>query len=370
MTQDNLFLKCYLALLQNSHPTYETIRNFYLIEFSEEELSQFEIFFQGFCQDTVRSLFSYPVFRKARFMAYSKASELLTQDAFRDDAMLFLPWIPEKEILVIGDLHGDIEVFHKCVFMALETIQNSGLVIFLGDYIDRGCYGLNILFGVFLLRILYPEQVFLLRGNHEIWKERNGRIISTVMGDNMFLEFWEQYFHPETIQSIHKVFESLPFILFVGINSEVYMFVHGGIPRPDMNGTFAWMKTLGDLNNRNRCIEMAWSDPEEKEDVIISGGNRFTFARKHFEAFRKKIGISFLIRGHEAVSDGYKEFFDGSFITVFSTGQAETSYPGYLSVRPVVLKIKGGKKRYIEIIENQEVSHGTDDTSTTDQKKD
>ena len=40
-------------------------------------------------------------------------------------------------------------------------------MVFLGDYTDRGNYGIEVLYTMLRLKLANPEQVFMARGNHE-----------------------------------------------------------------------------------------------------------------------------------------------------------------------------------------------------------
>ena len=66
---------------------------------------------------------------------------------------------------VIGDIHG--------CSMALDNLISScdpkeaDTLVFLGDYVDRGNHGLEVLTLLFCYKIKYPDKIYLLRGNHE-----------------------------------------------------------------------------------------------------------------------------------------------------------------------------------------------------------
>ncbi|MDR1628446.1 MAG: metallophosphoesterase, partial [Oscillospiraceae bacterium] len=68
---------------------------------------------------------------------------------------------------VVGDVHGDfraVSFVANCIF---EEVPKGTKFLFLGDYVDRGSQSIEIAILLFILKIMFPNQVYLLRGNHE-----------------------------------------------------------------------------------------------------------------------------------------------------------------------------------------------------------
>src|SRR6185437_11888664 len=75
-----------------------------------------------------------------------------------------------ENLVIVGDIHGDFLTLEKIMTNIdfLHYLKNdSNLLIFLGDYIDRGEFSLEVLLFLCSLKNLYPNNVFMLRGNHE-----------------------------------------------------------------------------------------------------------------------------------------------------------------------------------------------------------
>jgi protein phosphatase len=66
---------------------------------------------------------------------------------------------------VIGDIHGQIldlfRILNKFGF------PGSASYLFLGDLVDRGEFSIECLVCVFLMKVIWPDRVWVIRGNHE-----------------------------------------------------------------------------------------------------------------------------------------------------------------------------------------------------------
>ena len=88
---------------------------------------------------------------------------------------------------VFGDTHGQLRDLLLLFELYGWPDHHAGDVetvsyVFNGDYVDRGAHQLEVVLLLFALKALYPERLFLLRGNHEF------RSQSVSMGDNGFQE--------------------------------------------------------------------------------------------------------------------------------------------------------------------------------------
>ena len=89
--------------------------------------------------------------------------------------------------------------------------------LFLGDYVDRGIYGLECMLLLTAIKINYPKSFILLRGNHE---SRNMTESFTFRSEVI------TRFDNEVYEAFMDLFDALPISCLV---DEKYLTMHGGI---------------------------------------------------------------------------------------------------------------------------------------------
>ena len=214
-----------------------------------------------------------------------------------------------KNITVVGDTHGQFyDLLH--IFEINGFPGEDNIYVFNGDFVDRGAFGVECVCTLISLKILYPNYVFLNRGNHE-----DQRI-------NFFYGFQhevhEKYNDDDTYESFHELFKFLP--LGHILNEEVLV-IHGGLFSKDR-------VTLYELKQINRFIdvppeglmnEILWSDPFDGNGIQPSDrGAGVLYGKDVTKKFLKENNLKLLIRSHEVRDEGYSIEHGGKHITVFS----------------------------------------------------
>ena len=70
-----------------------------------------------------------------------------------------------EPIVVVGDIHGQ---YYDLVHMLNKAGDPSKLnYLFLGDYVDRGIFGLECVLLLLAIKSNHPKEFVMLRGNHE-----------------------------------------------------------------------------------------------------------------------------------------------------------------------------------------------------------
>ncbi len=220
------------------------------------------------------------------------------------------------EATVIGDLHGDLETLRLILetsnFIEKFSLGRNPVLIFLGDYGDRGELSPEVYYVVLKLKETYPKNVVLMRGNHE-----GPRDLLVSPHDLPGYLRWK--FGEEGQKAYDKLYELWGQLYNCVLVKQRYAMLHGGVP--------AQAKSLQDVafahlkHPRESFLEeILWSDPEENltgTSPSHRGAGRL-FGEDVTTAFLAMLNISVLIRGHEPSEKGYKINHHGKVLTLFS----------------------------------------------------
>lgn len=136
---------------------------------------------------------------------------------------------PGSSVLLQGDLHGDIHSLlavlshlHQQGWMVGFELQPSApQLIFLGDYTDRGQYGIEVLYTLMRLKLTNPNRVHLVRGNHED--------LSLVARYGFLAEAQAKFGRDLNVSKIIRLYEFLPVALYLGCGTNGVQLCHGGM---------------------------------------------------------------------------------------------------------------------------------------------
>lgn len=212
--------------------------------------------------------------------------------------------------IIVGDLHGNLHDLIR-IFILFGLPPNTKYV-FLGDYVDRGEYSLEVVTLLFALYIMDPYSIVLLRGNHEF------RNVNCNYGFKK--QILDEYESENLWEAFNNAFEYLP--ILCTINTRIIC-LHGGISEKCMDSEvyFSLKNGFKFTPKAESMIEdIVWSDPSNVITTYGSNqrGRGVVFGQVAISAFLKQYDYDKMIRGHEAV-DGIAKHFSGQLITVFST---------------------------------------------------
>uniref|UniRef100_A0A803LXM1 Serine/threonine-protein phosphatase n=1 Tax=Chenopodium quinoa TaxID=63459 RepID=A0A803LXM1_CHEQI len=249
-------------------------------------------------------------------------------------------------IKIFGDLHGQ--------FGDLMRLFDE-----YGDYVDRGQHSLETITLLLSLKVEYPQNVHLIRGNHE------AADINALFGFR--IECIERMGERDGIWAWHRFNRLFNWLPLAALIEKKIICMHGGIGRS--------INHVEQIENIQRPITMEagsivlmdllWSDPTENDSVeglrpnargpglvtfgVLNINNHhfiLTYGITHgclnvFAAlavvnvetyvqpdrvmeFCNNNDLQLIVRAHECVMDGFERFAQGHLITLFSA----TNYCG------------------------------------------
>ena len=216
----------------------------------------------------------------------------------------------DTPINIFGDIHGQFsDMIHFMEMTGLPPVQNF---LFMGDYVDRGNNSIEVCALLFAMKIMFPNNIHILRGNHECPE------VNSMYG---FLNECEERFGNEGKMVFNKINEVLCMIPLCAIISKKIFCVHGGIS--------PHLKKIEDIKKLNRfstipdgglMCDLLWSDPNNTNETwgTNSRGVSCTYNENAVATFLTNNNLQLLCRAHQLVSDGYKFSHNNKLVTVFS----------------------------------------------------
>ncbi|EYE94824.1 putative serine/threonine protein phosphatase [Aspergillus ruber CBS 135680] len=210
-------------------------------------------------------------------------------------------------VKIVGDVHGQytdlIRLFEMCGFP-----PNSNY-LFLGDYVDRGKQSLETILLLLCYKLKYPENFFLLRGNHECAN------VTRVYG---FYDECKRRCNIKVWKTFIDTFNCLPIASIVA--GKIFC-VHGGLsPSLSHMDDIRGIARPTDVPDYGLLNDLLWSDPADMEEDWEPNerGVSYCFGKQVIMNFLQRHDFDLVCRAHMVVEDGYEFYQDRVLVTVFS----------------------------------------------------
>ncbi|KAG7292672.1 serine/threonine protein phosphatase Pzh1 [Staphylotrichum longicolle] len=213
----------------------------------------------------------------------------------------------DAPVKIVGDVHGQytdlIRMFEMCGFPPKSNY------LFLGDYVDRGKQSLETILLLLCYKLKYPENFFLLRGNHECAN------VTRVYG---FYDECKRRCNVKIWKTFIDTFNTLPIAAIVA--AKIFC-VHGGLsPALSHMDDIRNIARPTDVPDYGLLNDLLWSDPADMEQDWEANerGVSYCFGKKVITDFLAANDFDLVCRAHMVVEDGYEFFTDRVLVTVFS----------------------------------------------------
>ena len=210
-------------------------------------------------------------------------------------------------ICISGDIHGQYNDL-------LRLFEYGGFppqanYLFLGDYVDRGRQSLETICLLLAYKIKYPENFFLLRGNHECAS------INRIYG---FYDECKRRFNVRLWKTFTDCFNCLP---VAAIIDDKILCMHGGLS-PDL-------QNMDQIRNLPRptavpdtglLCDLLWADPGH--DVkggweMNDRGVSYTFSAEKVAEFLTKHDLDLVCRAHQVLHLFFSSCFTSDEVLFF-----------------------------------------------------
>merc|ERR1712032_672780 len=223
---------------------------------------------------------------------------------FADQPMMLEVDAPMK---VAGDIHG--QYYDLLRWFEYGGPPKDMNYLFLGDYVDRGKNSIECVSLLFAYKKKYPENFFILRGNHECSS------INRLYG---FYDECKRRYSIKLWRTFGDVFNYMPVCALV---DDRILCMHGGLsPELTALDQIRDLPRPAEVPDSGLLCDLLWSDPSP--DVPAWGENdrgvSFTFGAEIVRAFLQRFALDLVARAHQVIQDGYEFFAGRQLVTVFS----------------------------------------------------
>uniref|UniRef100_A0A0N5BKI0 Serine/threonine-protein phosphatase n=1 Tax=Strongyloides papillosus TaxID=174720 RepID=A0A0N5BKI0_STREA len=231
----------------------------------------------------------------------------------------------ENEIIVISDIHGSIADIIRA--FSFHGLPGDKTYLFLGDYVDRGVYEVEVVMLLFIFKICFPKHIYLLRGNHE-FPEQNKKF-------DLPRSCKKQFSSANYWRILNFAFDRLSVAAI--INDEIYC-AHGGVSQW-IRGRYSISNLVKPMPRNSKFIErliltdIVWSDTirnEVQEDGHLFQptirGLGFAYSERGLKEVIKLLKVKKVIRGHHPHPNGFLEDYKNLCYTVHARQIESGSY--------------------------------------------
>lgn len=215
-------------------------------------------------------------------------------------------------VTICGDIHGQFPDLLRLFGVAgeLKGDVSSMNYVFLGDLVDRGFNGVEVLSFLLLLKVKYPHKITLIRGNHET------RQVTNMYG--FYDECSRKYATVEVWKMCTEVFDCMPIAALIDGRS---LCIHGGLsPEVRAVDQIRLLNRRQEIPNEGPFSDLVWSDPDNVDGWLVSQrGAGFLFGAKVSREFIFRNRLNLIARAHQLVHEGFKYHFNEEYLcTVWS----------------------------------------------------
>lgn len=214
----------------------------------------------------------------------------------------------DSPAIVIGDIHGQFyDLLH---YFNIAGLPPNSTFLFLGDYVDRGKNSVETMSLLIALKVKYPENIYLLRGNHETEE------LTEIYG------FRTECLNKYTEKLYNKFISFFDMLPLAAVIEDRIFCVHGGIS-PDLNSIDEIEKIQRPLKvpDQGLVADILWSDPSIENGFHNSERETgFKFGPDATQNFLNKNDLDLVCRAHQFTESGCDFPFlpDRSVLTIFS----------------------------------------------------